>query len=171
MRNYWIKIAVGAVIIFIVGIVGIRAVRSGASGVRNVVNGTGPISIPLPSMVPFNLDGIRLGSVRRLTIYRSDSKTPSHLTVEVQVPDSIVSDRLAKCILTIDNLDNIDEHTTFNCAAATDTSGKDLIPFGTLKLRSRADTFPLLLTRRAVNDMTHRHQADDSTDAADDSTH
>jgi hypothetical protein len=171
MRNYWIKVGLGAVVIFVIGLIAVRAVRSGASGVRNVVNGTGPISIPLPSMVPFNLDGVRLGSVRHLTIFRSDSKTPSHIKVEIQIPDSITSERLTKCILTIESLDNIDEHTSFLCATAADTAGKELVPFGTVAVRSRSDSFPLLLPQRAVNDMTKRHQAGDSADTSDKSGH
>ncbi len=159
MRNYWIKILLGALGIFVIGMLGVSAVRRGHTVVHDVVDGTGPISIPLPSFVPFNLDGVRLGSVRRLTIFRSAAQKPSHLSVSVQLPDSVTSERLSRCILVVESLEHVNEHTSFRCAAAGDTAGKSLVPFGTVALRGRSDSFPLLLPRQAVEDMTKDHDA------------
>jgi hypothetical protein len=178
MRKYWLKVVFGALAVFAVGMIVVSAIRSGRSSVREIVDGTGPISIPLPSMVPFNLDGVRIGSIRRLTIYRSAAKTPSSLNVTVQLPDSISSARFANCILVADSLENIDEHTSFRCAAAADTAGKGFVPFGSVLLRGRNDTIPLLLPQRTVRDFTEQHRggsdgpngdAGDSIDAVADS--
>ncbi len=173
MRNYWLKVAFGALAVFLVGMVAVSAVRRGGASVKDIVQGNGPISIPLPAMVPFNLDGTRLGSIRRLTIYRSDSKTPSGVTLTVQLPDSIASERLGHCILLADSLENIDEHTSFRCGTVSDTAGKDLRRFGSVLLRGRSDSFPLLLPERTIRDFTNhtssrsRRATVDASDAAD----
>ncbi len=162
MRNYWLKIALGTLGVFVLGMLLITLVRKGRNTVHDVVEGSGPLSIPLPPMVPFNLDDTRLGSIRHLTVYRSSPKVPSRFAVAVQLADSTSAARLASCILYIKSLDNVDEHTSFRCGAVTDTAGLDLVPFGAVTLRGTTDSFPLLLPRSAVQDLrgTRDHVAD-----------
>ena len=62
MRNYWLRIALGAVAIFTVGLIGISLAKQGVGRVRGVVEGSGPVAIPL-AFVPFTLDGSKLGTV------------------------------------------------------------------------------------------------------------
>ena len=52
MRNYWVRIALGALGIFAVGMIGLTLVHRGLAKVNDVVTGKGPISIPL-SLIPF----------------------------------------------------------------------------------------------------------------------
>jgi hypothetical protein len=49
MRNYWLRIVLGAAAIFIVGMIGVSLVRGGIAKVNSVVEGDGPITIPLPA--------------------------------------------------------------------------------------------------------------------------
>ncbi len=69
MRNYWLRIALGAVAIFIVGMIGVTLARQGVGRVRHVVEGSGPISVPL-AFIPFHLNGQKLGTVSRVVLLR-----------------------------------------------------------------------------------------------------
>jgi hypothetical protein len=183
MRNYWLRIVLGALAIFAVGMVIAKMVRRGSLAVHQIAEGSGPISVPLPGFVPFSLDGNRLGSVRRITMYRDAPKRPSSFVVSVSLPDSVASDRLARCIILVDTSQNsagtsadINAKTAFRCLSAADTAGKDLVPFGSIVIRSRGDSFPFLLPRKVVDEMRNppRPRADsiaagvaDSLGAAD----
>lgn len=175
MRNYWLRIVLGALVIFGVGMVIARMIRRGSVAVHEIAEGSGPISMPLPGFVPFSLDGNRLGSVRRITMYRDAPKKPSSFVVSVSLPDSISSDRLARCIILVDTSQNtagtsvnINGKTAFRCLSAADTAGKDLVPFGSIVIRARGDSFPFLLPRRVVNEMRNPSPpaADTTADSA-----
>lgn len=175
MRNYWLRIVLGALVIFGVGMVIARMIRRGSVAVHEIAEGSGPISMPLPGFVPFSLDGNRLGSVRRITMYRDAPKKPSSFVVSVSLPDSISSDRLARCIILVDTSQNtagtsvnINGKTAFRCLSAADTAGKDLVPFGSIVIRARGDSFPFLLPRRVVDEMRNpaRPAADTTADSA-----
>jgi hypothetical protein len=170
MRNYWLRIVLGALVIFGVGMVIATMIRRGSRAVHDIAEGSGPISIPLPGFVPFSLDGNRLGSIRRITMYRDAPKKPSSFVVSVSLPDSIVSERLAKCIILVDTNQNtagtsvnINGKTEFRCLSAADTAGKDLVPFGSIVIRARGDSFPFLLPRRVMEEMRSPSRPADST--------
>ncbi len=55
MRNYWMRIALGALAIFIVGMIGREPGHRGIGSVQGVVEGSGPLSIPL-AFIPFKLE-------------------------------------------------------------------------------------------------------------------
>ena len=98
MRNYWMRIALGALAIFIVGMLGLSLVRRGIGSVRGVVQGSGPISIPL-AFIPFQLNGDKLGSLERVTLER---EAPNHVTrveLEVKLSDSVLARGLEGCRL------------------------------------------------------------------------
>jgi hypothetical protein len=159
MRAYWIKIAIGALLIFCVGYAGILAFRRTKQTVQDVANGSGDISIPL-AFVPFSLENQRLGTFRRLVIHRDAPKHVTGLDLTVRLADSSALARLRDCRITVDNPRQINEHTTFRCV--TDASG--LEEFGELELQVKdADgdwdtslSVPILLTNGAIQDLRGR---------------
>lgn len=150
MRNYWLKIALSAVGIFAVGMVVITGFKSLKHSVTNTINSSDPIPIPLIGLVPFRLDSQRLGSLSKVEFLRSDPEHVSGVRVFVKLADSVSPDVLRKCVLALDNVDNIGENTTFRCNV-TDQAG--LQPFGMVVLRGSGDSLPLLLPDRAVADL------------------
>jgi hypothetical protein len=165
MRNYWLKIVLGALVIFAAGMVIAKGINKGSAAVHEIADGAGPISIPLPGFVPFSLDGTRLGSVRRITMYRSAPKLPSSFAVSVQLADSVPSERLARCIIMLDTTDkqsggsfNVNANTAFRCLTPADTAGRNLVAFGTIKLRSRPDSFAVLVPRQVIADLQREAQ-------------
>lgn len=114
MTKYWIKIAVGALLIFAVGM-GIRyGFNQGKEKVVAVLQSDSPISVPL-KFAGFRVDGQRVGQLERLTLERSDPHHVSSVTLVVRVDSAAVAERLRSCILRLDNLEHIDENTSFVC--------------------------------------------------------
>jgi hypothetical protein len=98
MRNYWLRIVLGAVAVFTVGMIGVTLARQGVGHVRGVVAGSGPLSIPLP-FVTFNLDGQKLGKVSRVVLHRTAPKEISAVELEIRLDDSVVARGLEGCRL------------------------------------------------------------------------
>ena len=154
MTRYWIKIALGAALVFAVGMMVVTIARVGKKTVVHVAEGTGPIRIPL-MLVPFRLDGQRLGTMRQLTIFRDSAQRPTTLELSVAMSDSLAPARLAECILAL--MPSSDTTgitpTNFSCAAAADTAGRRLVQFGELHLRDGTGSFPLLAPEDKVQEI------------------
>jgi hypothetical protein len=152
MRNYWLKIAAKALGIFAVGMIFITTVRGVKTKVVRTLEGTDPVPLPLMGMVPFRLDSAQLGSLSRLEFLRSDPQHVSGIRVVVRLADSISPTKLRACAIALDDVENIDERTTFRCQDPQGAVG-DLAPFGTVVLRGEGDSFPLLLPSRAIAEL------------------
>ncbi len=148
MRNYWLKIALGALGVFLVGLLGVTLARKAKSSVEGTLNSTDPISIPTP-FVDFKLDGRRLGEISRVVLLRNDPHHISGVTVVLKMADSLRGS-LANCILTADKVDQTDKKSSFRCQTSADTAGQTLMPFGRVAIRGSSDTFALLLPQKAI---------------------
>ena len=175
MRNYWLRIALGALAIFMVGMIGRALINRGIGSVKGVVEGSGPLSIPL-AFIPFELSGNKLGTFERVTLERTAPRSVSSVRIEVKLADSMLARGLAGCRLAA-NLDKDDkgEHNiniergrfaegTFWCAndAATDTA---LVEYGQAVFRPGDITVPLYLPHDLVADLQDIHFDGDSGDA------
>ncbi len=158
MRGYWIRIALGALAVFVVGMVGVWIARSGMGKVREVTEGSDPIRLPL-AFIPFKLDGQRLGTLHQLTINRSTPKAFSGLDLVVDLNDSVTPQRFEGCLLGVRDLEGghgkVDvKHLDFHCHfSPSDTAGSGLVPFGHVWLRQSGDSFPLLIPQDVAEDL------------------
>jgi hypothetical protein len=166
MRHYWLKIALGALAIFVVGMVGVTLVRRGVVHVKRIANSTDPIECPV-AFVPFKLNGERLGTINRVVLRRSAPKEISGADLGVSIPDSVGLERLTGCILVAERIDKIDERSTFRCSEPADTGGKDLVSAGVLMVtsRGRGETVPYLAVRKELAEF--RDKAPHGSDEAD----
>jgi len=176
MRSYWMRILLGAAAIFAIGMIGITLSRRGVSKVTEVVTGSGPLSIPLPPFVPFELDGSRLGQVRRLVVNRDAPKKVSSVDLEVKLDDSLVAQGLAGCRLAA-NLENDSTHPKdldlqadrrgrrafFFCA----TDDSSLVEFGTVTLNPGEVTVPLLVPESLAEQLRAGDWEGGGADSAD----
>jgi hypothetical protein len=174
MRNYWLRIALGALGIFAVGMIGVSLVRQGAGRVRTVVAGSGPISFPL-AFVPFKLEGEKLGSVDRVILERDAPKRVSAVRIEVKLRDSVVARGLEGCRLAA----NFDEKSdrrgiqvngrgfskgVFFCLHGDTTSGFQ--EFGRAVFQPGGVTVPLLLPNDIVDDLKQGDLGSEDADSA-----
>jgi hypothetical protein len=178
MRNYWMRIALGALGVFAVGMIAVTLVRRGLAKVNDVVTGSGPLSIPL-ALIPFQLNGNKLGTLQRLVLYRETPKKVSSVQLEVKLNDSLLARGLEGCRLAA-NLDSEDRHGgglhirtgggnkgTFWCSKEGADSG--LVEYGHAVFRPGEVTVPLLLPQDLVDDLRKGDFGDhaDSADIAD----
>jgi len=134
MRNYWVRIAFGALAIFTVGMIGITLARQGVGRVRGVVEGSGPITLPIP-FVSFKLDGQKLGTLDKVVLLRDAPKSISAVALTIKLRDSVMARGLEGCRLAA-NFDaqhnrrgvnvNVGPLSTgvFSCLHSTDTSAQ-----------------------------------------------
>ena len=98
MRNYWLKIILGAFAVFAVGM-GLRAAYLATKDrVTAIAQSSAPITIPL-AFVPFQLDGYRLGTFDHAILIRKSPKHISGVRLGVKLSDSTGLARLAGCDL------------------------------------------------------------------------
>ena len=173
MRNYWLRIALGALAIFTVGMVGISLARQGMGHVKHVVEGSGPLTLPL-GFLPFTLDGQRLGTVSRVVLLREAPKQISAVEMEAKVRDSAVARGLEGCRLVA----TFDQHQNpgrvriqngdfspgvFSCVHAGDST-PGFQEFGHAVFQPGNISVPLLLPNDIVNDL-REGQFDSSEDS------
>jgi len=162
MRNYWLRIFLGAFAIFAVGMIGVKLVRSGVSHVHDVVEGAGPLNIPL-AFIPFSVRGERLGTVNRLVLQRDEPGRVSSVEVYIDVGDSLVAQGLSGCQLAA-NLQGGPKKDGVNVRVGQDSTGPftclqgDSIPealeeFGEAILLPGEVRIPLYLNSELVADL------------------
>jgi hypothetical protein len=178
MRSYWLKILLGALGIFAVGMIGVSLVRGGIAKVHSVVEGEGPITIPL-GLIPFVLAGERLGNLDKVTLHRDTPTRVSEVELWVNLSDSLLAQGLSGCQLAAnfsgDSTDrgvNIkvgpDRGGAFYCVPE-DSVPADLVEYGVAILNPGDIDVPLLLPTDLVTEMQSlRFGHDTSTEAASD---
>jgi hypothetical protein len=174
MRNYWLKILLGALGIFVVGMIGVSIVRGGIAKVHSVVEGDGPITIPL-GLIPFVLAGERLGNLDRVTLHRETPSRVSAVELEVDLSDSLLAQGLSGCRLAAnfegDSTDqgvnvrvNRDHKNTFHCVPV-DSTPPDLLEYGVAVFHPGDIEVPLLLPTDVVTELQTLDFAHDSGSA------
>jgi hypothetical protein len=179
MRSYWLRIVLGAAVIFVIGMIGITLVRRGVGKVNAVVAGAGPLSIPLP-FVPFELGGKRLGKLERLVVNRDAPKKVSSVELAVQLDDSLMAQGLAGCRLAA-NLEsdsskpgNLNFHARrpeqrafFSCVPEDSAEDSSLVEFGTVTLNPGEVEVPLLVPQSLADELSSGNWSSDGADSAD----
>jgi hypothetical protein len=166
MRNYWLRIFFGALAIFAVGMVGITLARQGAGRVRRVVEGSGPITVPIP-FVAFKLDGRKLGTLEKVVLLRDAPKSISAVELEVKLRDSLMARGLEGCRLAA-NFDAQSKRRggsvdvgpistgVFSCFQGNESSAQ-LVEFGRATFQPGDVSVPLLLPNDIVDDLKQGH--------------
>jgi hypothetical protein len=172
MRNYWLRILLGALGIFAVGMIGVSLVRGAHRKIHSVVEGSGPISIPL-GLIPFVLAGERLGNLDRVTLHRESPSRVSAIELEVDLSDSLLAQGLSGCRLAAnfegDSTDhgvnirvNRNHNNAFQCVAE-DSAPPNLIEYGVAIFQPGDVEVPLLLPADLVTELQSLDFAHDSS--------
>jgi hypothetical protein len=167
------RIALGAVAVFVVGMIGVTLVRRGMSSVREVAEGSGPITLPI-MFVPFKLDGQKLGTIERVVLHRDSPKQVSGVELEVKLSDSVMARGLEGCRL----LANLDDHKSrgveikvgsisrgvFSCLHGDDSTA-GFQDFGHAVFQPGDVSVPLLLPNDVVDDLRTADLPSESQDS------
>lgn len=158
MKGYWTRIVLGAFVVFAAGMGVWYAVARAKHKVQVVVESATPITIPIPfSIMPFKVEGEKYGSVHHVTFHRDTPKSVDHLVVQVNLAEGVEAAKFKDCLLSLEDVDNIDEHTTFQCISTDidDAARLGLVPFGKVRLDPEGLMVPLLLPEHEVADLRH----------------
>jgi hypothetical protein len=177
MKNYWLRIVLGAVAIFCVGMIGVTLARHGIGRVRNVVEGTGPLSVPV-AFIPFKLDGQKLGTVSKIVLQRTVPKHISSVELQIKLADSAVARGLGGCRLAANFSDkhspqDVNIHVgpmsrgVFTCLHPNDTT-PGFQEFGQAIFQPGHINVPLLLPKDIVSDLQQGNFGDDDDDSLSD---
>jgi hypothetical protein len=175
MRNYWLRIAFGALAVFTVGMIGITLARRGVGRVKGVVEGTGPITLPIP-FVAFKLDGQKLGTVEKVVLLRDAPKRISSVELQITLRDSVLARGLEGCRLAANFEAGHGDRGTkvrvdplssgvFSCFHGKD-SVAGLQEFGQAVFQPGGVTVPLLLPNDIVDDLKKGDFGSDEDSAA-----
>jgi len=152
MRRYWVRIALGALLIFGVGLAGLAAVRKGTAQVKSFL-ATAASRLPLKfANIGFQLDGRHLGEISGLDIVRNDPTEIGRVTGHVELTDPEAIEKLSDCTLTLDDVRHLNGHSSFSCAEATDLDSGRLQQVGEFIFQPGKLTRPLYLPSEAVAD-------------------
>jgi hypothetical protein len=160
MRWYWMKIALGALLVFGVGFAGYSIVSQMVVKGNDLFDSSNPITIPM-ALVPFSLDGTEVGTFQRITIRREAPKVPSGFDIRVKMATDVDAAELENCRLTLADIHDFNVDEGFHCLDA-EAEITDLIPFGEVEFRG-ADglrlMIPLLLHQGVVDEMRHNESS------------
>ncbi len=153
MTRYWLKIVLGALLIFVVGMAAWMGVRKSVSTVHTLLDTADPITIPI-KVVHFRVDGATLGRVERLKLLRSAPKAIESIEVTVRLDSAASADRLRGCSMRIDDVERLDEQSTFVCVTGDSISvAGQFETFGSVLVEGTDIVLPLLLPAAAVRDL------------------
>lgn len=132
MQRYWLRIVLGAAAVFVLGMTAISMYRNAKEQVSALARSADPITIPL-AIMPFEVDGDRLGRIREVQIRRDAPKRVAGLGLVVQMDDSAAADDLlARCLLTVRHGSH-EGAPRFHCATPTDSLADSLAVFGEVR--------------------------------------
>jgi hypothetical protein len=152
MQRYWLRIAVGALLVFALGMTGISIYRNGRAKIETLANSADPITIPL-GILPFQLDGDRLGRIQEVQIRRDAPDRVSGVGLVVKVSDSAVTgDLLAACRLTIHDRPTDHSSPSFHCATPADSLADSLTVFGDVRFEPQNVVQAFFLPARLVGE-------------------
>jgi len=162
MRNYWLRIFLGAFAIFAIGMVGVSIVRKGLAKVNKVVDSTDPLTIPL-AFVPFVLSGERLGNLEHVVVHRSSPREVNGVELEIDLADSLLAAGLSGCKLAAnfesDSTEpgiNIKESRggkdTFSCFSS-DSTPANMVAFGEAVFQPGEVRVPLYVPLELVTEV------------------
>ena len=162
MRNYWMKIFLGAFAIFAIGMIGVTLVRSGIAKVNAVVEGDDPIELPL-GFIPFTLAGERLGTLDRLVLVRDAPRRVTAVELSVELTDTLVAQGLSGCRLAahfegrpgepgVNIRARREGAGAFSCLPG-DSTPADLVEFGEAVFEPGEIRVPLYLQRDLVEEL------------------
>lgn len=145
MNRYWIRIAIGAVVIFAFGLMGITAFNRGKAKVGQLLATVGT-SIPMQlAHLPIEFDGRRLGELRNLTVQRASPSEVGTVAMTVALEDAADLADLGDCALTLDRLNDWDDGGGFRCAAPGEADR--LVEIGKVTFEPGGVTRPFSISR------------------------
>lgn len=164
MRNLWVRIGLGAALVFGAGMFFIALGRQIKTNVTTALKEGGRISIPL-AMLPFHVNQAKVGSIRRIDVENGTAGRPRRLEIRVRVNDPATLDQYANCLFQIDAPDH---QGFFGCIPEDSPEAVGLVRIGELTMDPGGVTRPIVISSaRAGEWFRNRDQGHVSINAGD----
>jgi hypothetical protein len=151
MNRYWLRIALGALLVFGLGVGAMAAVRKGKAEVSQFL-ASASRRIPLQlAHLKFRFEGRNIGEVSGIDVQRTGPEDPGRVTIRVDLTEAGDLELLRDCSLMADDAAHLRERLDFRCADRAELEAGDLVKSGEITFEPGAVTRPLLLLRRDVD--------------------
>ena len=152
MNRYWIRIALGSVLVFCLGLGALALVRKGKAEVSNFL-ASAATRLPLRfANIGFRLDGRKLGELTGVDVVRKSPDDIGRVTGHVELTAADATAALEHCALAVDDMNRLSERTTFYCAGQSELDSGSLIEVGEIRFQPGDFSRPLFLPERVVDD-------------------
>jgi hypothetical protein len=162
--KYWLKILLGIALIFGIGMVAVQGINAGKAKAEEWAASSSSFTVPLFGM-PFRLDGHELGSVQRVKIERDAPRSVSGFHFAIDLNDASALEKLATCDITLEDPENIDEHSAFICAS-DDSGAVEMVSFGTIVFQPSNQTHVLNVPATFRDEIIAAAHSSDESDTA-----
>jgi hypothetical protein len=147
MRNLWTKIGLGAAGVFAVGMFFITLGRQVRTAAADAIRSGGRVAVPL-SILPFNIDGRKAGSVREIHVERHQVSGSRRLNVVVTLKGADVKE-LGDCALVIGGHG---PRGLFDCETVLAADASRYLEIGEVRFEPSGIVRPILVERHRAKD-------------------
>lgn len=145
MRNMWIKIGLGAATIFAGGMFVLTLGRQVKASTIDAFRDGGTVNIPL-SILPFNLNGHKVGSVRSVQVDRAGGHKVKTVNVVVNLK-GVDASELGDCAVVVGGHGT---HDFVGCVDPSEIEGMELIQVGSVRFEPSGVSRPIMIDRGNV---------------------
>jgi hypothetical protein len=157
MRSMWVRIGVGAGLVFGVGMMFMTLGRQVKAQVSQAMTTGGRVSVPL-SILPFHVDHNKVGSIKRIDVNR-DASGARQVHVVTRISAAVDKEWLSGCLLQVDgpNSDGF-----FSCVPADDARAAELVTIGEVTFEPGGFSRPIVVSREVAQKVFHHGDRDGS---------
>lgn len=157
MRKLWIRIGIGAGVIFAAGMFVVTLARQVRASAVDAIRSGGRFAMPL-AILPFEVDGQRVGSVGEINIERSSGGRAKRVSIVVNLK-GFDPDGLADCALVLGG-HRRHHRGLFDCLSEADLGAGKYVEVGEVRFEPGGTVRPILLDRAKARDWFDADAAD-----------
>ena len=146
MRSMWVRIGLGAGLVFAVGMMFLTLGRQVKAQVANAIEHGGRVPVPL-AILPFHVDMNKVGQIKRIDVNK-DAGGARVLHVVASMKDEVDREWLGGCLLQVDG-DNAGGGF-FSCVPADGPQAGELVTIGDVTLEPGGLTLPIVVRQEVA---------------------
>jgi hypothetical protein len=143
MRNMWLRIGLGAGVVFLAGMFAISLGRQVKAQVTSAIHDGGRVSVPL-ALLPFQVGHDKVGSIRQIDVQRNGPSQSKRINIQVRMKEQGWADKYADCLFKVDAPD---AGGLFACIPEGSSEAEGLVQIGEIRMEPGDLTRPLVLSR------------------------
>lgn len=151
MKAYWLRIAFGALAIFVVGMVLMSVGRRSVSSVREAIANQS-ISFGADG-APFRLMGRQLGTLSRVNVTPVARTGIPHIELTVRLDSDVSASELADCLLVVTSEESQGSSSEdLRCLDSSEATSGQFVEIGEVRLEPTGEILQLFVPRSMMED-------------------